>query len=142
MLGEDGGKSDEFGVTGAIQGPVCFVHTLADDLAIFDEDTAHGCFVADECEFGHIDGLAHEALMIHSFLRVHGGVGVTSGLDLAADVNISEVKRKLGNGQRENHGVSLADWSRVKVRCSVGNWKEHAWDGSLFATTALYMSRL
>jgi hypothetical protein len=46
MLGQDAGNGHELGVSGAIQGPIRLVHAATNNLAVFDKDTAHGCFVA------------------------------------------------------------------------------------------------
>jgi hypothetical protein len=46
MLGQNAGNGHELGMSGAIEGAVRLVHATADDLAVFDKDTADGCFVA------------------------------------------------------------------------------------------------
>ena len=40
------------------------VDSAADDFAFVHEDTADGCFVGGEGELGHVDGFAHEALVV------------------------------------------------------------------------------
>jgi hypothetical protein len=46
MLGQNAGNGHELGVSGAVQGSIRLVHAATNNLAVFDEDTAHGCFVA------------------------------------------------------------------------------------------------
>jgi hypothetical protein len=48
VLGEDAGNGDEFGVSGAVQGPICLVHAASNDFAVLDEDTTDRRFIALE----------------------------------------------------------------------------------------------
>ena len=48
VLGENAGEGNEFGMPRAIQCPIRFVHSSANDLAIFDEDTADGRLITDQ----------------------------------------------------------------------------------------------
>ena len=50
MVGENTSEGDKLSMASTIQGPVGFVHAFADDLAILDEDTTHGRFVANKGE--------------------------------------------------------------------------------------------
>ena len=52
VIGEDTGNGNKLGVTSAVQGAVRLVHASSDDLAVFHEDTANGCFIALEGKFG------------------------------------------------------------------------------------------
>jgi hypothetical protein len=46
ILGENASNGNELGVSSAIQGAIGLIHAATNNLAIFDKDTADGCFVA------------------------------------------------------------------------------------------------
>lgn len=50
MLGQDTSDSDEFSMSGAVQGAIRFVHSAANDLAILDEHATDGRLIAFECQ--------------------------------------------------------------------------------------------
>jgi len=51
-LGQDIVYGNEFRVARAVVRCVCGVHSAAYDTVFVDEDTAYGCFVRGEGEFG------------------------------------------------------------------------------------------
>ena len=55
ILLKDAGESNEFGVSGPVQGAVCFVAAAADDGAIFYKDATYWCLIAGKSVFGLIE---------------------------------------------------------------------------------------
>jgi hypothetical protein len=51
-FGKDSCQGDEFGMSSTVQSTIRLIHATANDLAILDKDTAHGCLVTLERQFG------------------------------------------------------------------------------------------